>query len=72
MNFKYSFYLLSNFLWSFRYTINSIFFAIYFITSISDSLSNTCGYIIALIVRPLELGYLAVEAGIRWGVCSDL
>ena len=66
VNFKYSFYHLSNFLWSIRCTINSICFsAMYFITSISDSLINACGYILALVIRPLVFGYLAVEAGLH-------
>ena len=41
-------------------------FAIHSATSISDSLSKVCRYDLALIVRPLGFGYLAVEAGIRY------
>ena len=66
VNFKYSFDHLSIFLWYIRYTINFIFFsAIYSATSISDSLSKVCRYVLAFIVRPLDFGYPAVEAGIH-------
>ena len=41
------------------------FFAIYSKTNISDSLSNVCGYVLALDVRPLDFGYFAVEAEIQ-------
>ena len=41
------------------------FFAVYSKTNISDSLSNVCGYGLALVVRPLDVDYLAVEAGIQ-------
>ena len=43
------------------------FFAIYSATSIADSLSKVCRYDLALIVRPLDFDYLAVEAGIHQG-----
>ena len=45
------------------------FIAIYSATSISDSLSKLCRYVLVLIVRPLDFGYLVVEAGIH---CNDL
>ena len=41
------------------------FFANNFKTNISDSLSNVCGYVLALVVKPLDFGYLAVEAVIQ-------
>ena len=63
VNFIYAFYHLP-FLWSIRCTITLIGFAIYSITSISDSLSNVCGYALALIVRLFGIDYLVVEDGI--------
>ena len=67
VNIKYSIYYLSNSLWSIRYTINSFYFLFFtfFITSISDSLTNVCGHVLVLVVRPLDFGYLAVKAGIH-------
>ena len=67
MNFKYSIVLsFVNFS-----MVNSIhhkfyfFFAIYSKTNIPHSLSNICVYVLALFVRTLDFGYLAVEAGIQ-------
>ena len=40
-------------------------FAIYFITSVSGSLYNVCRYVLALVVRPRDFGYLTDEAGIQ-------
>ena len=56
-----------NFNYSFDHFVNSVhhklyLFAIYSATLISDSLSKFCRYVLALIVRPLDFGYLAVEA----------
>ena len=71
VNFKYSFYHLSNFLWWIRYNINSIFFAIYFITRISDSHSNACGYSSAR----CKASWLWLLCSWSWntlGVCNDL
>ena len=41
------------------------FFAIYSTTSISGGHSNVYGYVLALVVRPLDFGSLAIEAGIQ-------
>ena len=41
------------------------FFAIYSKTSISESLRHAYGYVKALVVRPLDFGYLSVEAEIQ-------
>ena len=66
VNFKYSFYHLSNFLWRFRYTKKFIkFFAIYSTASISGRLNNVCQYVLALGVWTHDFGYLAIEAGIQ-------
>ena len=51
---------------------NFILFAIHSITSISGSLSNVCGYVLALVVGLLGISYLVVEDGIYQGVCNDL
>ena len=40
------------------------------LSSISGSLSNVFGYVLSLVVRPLDFGYLAVEAGIQQGVLT--
>ena len=40
-------------------------FAHYSNTNISDSLSNVYGYVLALVVKPLDFGYIAVEAVIQ-------
>ena len=53
-------------------SIHHMFFAIHSKTNISDSLSNVCGYVLALFVSSLDFGYLAVEAVIQKGVCNDL
>ena len=50
---------------------NFIFFAIHSITSISGSLSNVCGYVLALAVRFHGIGYLVIDDGIHQGVCND-
>ena len=42
-----------------------VFFIIYSTTSISGSLSNVCGYVLALVVRSLDFCYLAVEADMK-------
>ena len=47
-------------------------FAIHSTASISDSLSNVCGYVLALVVRLRGISYLVVEDGIYQGVCNDL
>ena len=60
------------FLWSIRCTVILYCFAIHSITSISGSLSNVCGYVLALVVRLLGISYLVVEDGIHQGVCNDL
>ena len=72
MNFLYVFYHLLIFLWSIRCTIILYCFAVHSITSISGSLSNVCGYVLALVVRLLGISYLVVEDGIHQGVCNDL
>ena len=41
------------------------FFAIHSITSISGSLSNVCGYVLAFAVRFLGIGYLIIDDGIH-------
>ena len=71
MNFIYVFYHLLIFLWSIRGTIILYCFATNSITSISGSLNNVCGYVLALVVR-LGISYLVVEDGIHKGVCNDL
>ena len=38
-----------------------LFFAVYYTTSISGSLSNVCGYFLVLFVMPLDFGYFAGE-----------
>ena len=48
-----------------RYTIILFSFAIHSITSISGSLSNVCGYVLALAVRFLGIGYLVIDGGIH-------
>ena len=40
-------------------------FAIHSITSISGSLSNVCGYVSALALRFLGIGYLVIDDGIH-------
>ena len=65
VNFKYSFYHLYNFS-----MVNSVlhtfhFCAVYSKTNIYGSLSSVCGYVLALFIRPLDFGYLAVEADIQ-------
>ena len=62
----------AKFLWSIRCTIILSCFAIHSITSISGSLSNVCGYVLALVVRLLGISYLVVEDGMNQGVCNDL
>ena len=37
----------------------------FYFTSISDSLSNVCGYVLALAVRFLGIGYLLIDDGIH-------
>ena len=63
---------IANFLWSIRCTIILYCFAIHSITSISGSLSNVFGYVLALVVRLLGISYLVVEDGMHQGVCNDL
>ena len=76
MNFIYMFYHLLFFffffLWSIRCTLILYCFAIHSITSISVSLSNACGFVLALVVRLLGISYLVVEDGMHQGVCNDL
>ena len=52
---------------SIRCTIILYCFAIHSIVSISGSLSNVCGYNLALVVRLLGISYLVVEDGIHQG-----
>ena len=40
--------------------------------TISGSLSNVYGYVLALVVTLLGISYLVVEDGIHQGVCNDL
>ena len=51
-----------NFIYAFYHLL--ICFAIHSITIISGSLSNVCGYVLALAVRFLDIGYLVIDDGI--------
>ena len=49
------------------FMVNSVHYNFYLsITSMSGSLSNVCGYVLALFVRRLGIGYLVVEDGIHY------
>ena len=63
VNFKCSFYHLSFFYGKFG-TQQILFFRNLLKknkkkNNISDSLSNVCGYVLAIVIRPLDFGYLA-------------
>ena len=51
-----------------RYIIILFSVVIHSITSISGSLSNVCGYVLALAVRFLGIGYLVIDGGILGGM----
>ena len=72
MNFIYVFAQFAIFLWSIRCTLILSCFAIHSLTSIFGSLSNVCGFVLALVVRLLGISYLVVEDGRHQGVCNDL
>ena len=57
----YTPFIICYFLRSVWCTIILFCFASHSITSISGSLSNVCGYVLALVVKLLGIGYLVVE-----------
>ena len=61
----YTCFTICYFLLLIRCTIILYCFAIHSITSTSGSLSNVCGYVLALAVRLLGISYLLVEDGIH-------
>ena len=65
VNFMYAFYHLPIFMVNSVHHIMFYCFANHSIRSISGSISNVCGYVLALIVRLLGIGYLVVEDGIH-------
>ena len=50
---------------------NFIFFRYSFYDKHIRQPSNVCGYVLALTVRFLGIGYLAIDDGIHKGVCND-